>query len=262
MRFAHIALLWPPEALPDAVQCSRTAPSGAPSHDGPEQPCVHRFQCGGSPAVVALNRAPHGALPRSVARPVGLDGRSPPVRLCATFDRTGRASRVTLLPVARGRRDARPERRTKNWNLTPQSSRPHRSVQRRSNLLRSPQMTSPRSGRTRGNVSRLPRQTTGRKPVRTAPRFGSTWAPSSSSARSPRRSSMSFVIGTTRGCAVAATSSSPRAQRSSVGTAANDARVRVFERNPFGNVRRTTPSQAAPRCADPKTINLCRRCYG
>lgn len=203
-----------------------TASPDAPSHDGPEQPCVHRFQCGGSPAAAALKqgatrRPPAvGCTPSGTRRPIPTG--APPRHLSIA---AGRASQVTLQPVARGRREARPERRTKHWKLTPQSSRPHRSVQRRSNLLRSPQMTSPRSGRTRGSVSRPPRQTTGQKPVRTAPRSGSTWAQSSSRARSPRRSSTSFVIGTTRGCTVAATSSSPRARRSSVGTAANDARV-------------------------------------
>jgi len=212
-----------------------------------------RSNCSETGRHTAPSRGRLHAPPDSTADPTG----APPRHLSIA---AGRASLVTLLPVARGRRDARPGRRTKHWNLTPQSSRPHRSVQRRNNLLLSAQMTSPRSGRTRGNVSRPPRRTTGQRLVRTAPKSGSTWAPSLSRTRRPRRSCMSFVIGTTRGCTVAATSSSPRARRTSGGTAANDARVRGVNETRFGNVQRTKPISSGSAMRGFETINLCRRC--
>jgi hypothetical protein len=221
VRDGHNAAFRPPDAVPNAVQWSRTAP---PSnlHITSQPALRHRSNAAALPQLLVKG----GVIrrPRAVGKsalPRGLAGRS---SWCASEPPLIVTRRTSWLPSCRSREGGitspRKGERT-HWNLAHHLLAHHPWPYYRSNQRHSLRTRSPTRGPTRGIVSRRTRLTTRLKPVRAARKYGSTWARSFSRRLGARRFCISSGIVTTRERSASATSSSPRARRSNAGMVAS-----------------------------------------
>jgi hypothetical protein len=221
---AHTARFGPSDATPNAVQWLRTAPPSTLHNTTQTSSCAIVFQCGGSSAA-AGRRGRHtppsrGRLERAPVLPRRLIVL---VRLRATSDRYSTDLTVADLLVARGRRDACPEKESQtHWNLTHHLRAHHSWPYYRSNLRPSPRTKNPTSGPMPGIVFRRARLTRRRRRARIAPKSGSTWAQSFSQRREAQRSCISSGIVIIHGRFARALSSFRRVRHFNVGMAVSE----------------------------------------
>lgn len=182
-----------------------SAPPGAPLQRITDRARTTIAPCGGSP-VRARSLGAHGALPRSVSTPAW-DSSAGPFGAPPCHPRPFPPTSLTraALPIARGRRDSAPERRTPAWKLT-SSARRHRDRDSSYPRSHSRKPRSPRNGRSRGITSRPRHGTIRPRGARTARKCGSTSGACCDRRRPARRSSTSSGIGTIRTRAIGGTS--------------------------------------------------------